>query len=116
MTLRPLRPARRRRLPPHSFALRKVRDAPFTKYSFGSLTLSTDLEELSLGTTMQTHFENPDDILNFKLTIDPDEGMYKGGRFEFDFKINQNFPTTRPKSSAHRRSTTRTSIWRATCA
>lgn len=56
-----------------------------------------DLEELSLGTTMKTHFPNPDDILNFKLTIDPDEGMYKGGRFDFDFKINQNFPHDPPK-------------------
>lgn len=46
---------------------------------------------------MKTHFANPDDILNFKLTIDPDEGMYKGGHFEFDFKINQNFPHDPPK-------------------
>ena len=46
---------------------------------------------------MKTHFPNPDDILNFKLTIDPDEGMYKGGRFDFDFKINQNFPHDPPK-------------------
>jgi ubiquitin-conjugating enzyme E2 M len=56
-----------------------------------------DLEELSLGTTMKTQFPNPDDILNFELTIDPDEGMYKGGRFRFDFKINQNFPHDPPK-------------------
>jgi ubiquitin-conjugating enzyme E2 M len=62
-----------------------------------SLLISIDLEELSLGTTMKTHFPNPDDILNFKLTIDPDEGMYKGGRFNFDFKINQNFPHDPPK-------------------
>jgi ubiquitin-protein ligase len=46
---------------------------------------------------MKTYFPNPDDILNFKLTIDPDEGMYKGGRFDFDFKINQNFPHDPPK-------------------
>jgi len=46
---------------------------------------------------MKTHFPNPDDILNFELTIDPDEGMYKGGRFKFDFKINQNFPHDPPK-------------------
>lgn len=46
---------------------------------------------------MKTHFPNPDDILNFTLTIEPDEGMYKGGRFEFDFKINQNFPHDPPK-------------------
>ncbi len=57
----------------------------------------TDLEELSLGTTMKTHFPNPDDILNFTLTIDPDEGMYKGGRFSFSFAINQNFPHDPPK-------------------
>ena len=46
---------------------------------------------------MKTHFPNPDDILNFKLTIDPDEGMYKGGHFEFDFKISQNYPHDPPK-------------------
>jgi ubiquitin-conjugating enzyme E2 M len=63
----------------------------------GSLTWTVDLEELSLGTTMKTHFPNPDDILNFKLSIEPDEGMYKGGQFSFDFKINQNFPHDPPK-------------------
>jgi ubiquitin-conjugating enzyme E2 M len=46
---------------------------------------------------MKTHFANPDDILNFTLSIEPDEGMYKGGRFMFDFKINQNFPHDPPK-------------------
>lgn len=62
------------------------------------LTLvSTDLSELSLGSTMKTDFPNPDDILNFTLTIEPDEGMYKGGRFSFSFAINQNFPHDPPK-------------------
>lgn len=46
---------------------------------------------------MKTEFPNPDDILNFVLTIDPDEGMYKGGRFNFNFAINQNFPHDPPK-------------------
>jgi hypothetical protein len=46
---------------------------------------------------MKTHFPNPDDILNFTLSIEPDEGMYKGGKFMFDFKINQNFPHDPPK-------------------
>lgn len=62
-----------------------------------SLTAHVDLSELSLGGTMKTHFPNPDDILNFTLTIEPDEGMYKGGHFIFDFKINQNFPHDPPK-------------------
>lgn len=56
-----------------------------------------DLSELSLGSTMRTKFPNPDDILNFTLTIEPDEGMYKGGSFHFNFAINQNFPHDPPK-------------------
>ena len=46
---------------------------------------------------MKTSFPNPDDILNFTLTIEPDEGMYKGGSFHFNFAINQNFPHDPPK-------------------
>ena len=46
---------------------------------------------------MHTTFANADDILNFTLTIDPDEGMYRGGRFHFSFAINQNFPHDPPK-------------------
>ncbi len=57
----------------------------------------SDLSELSLGSTMKTTFANPDDILNFQLTIEPDEGMYKGGSFVFTFAINQNFPHDPPK-------------------
>jgi ubiquitin-conjugating enzyme E2 M len=46
---------------------------------------------------MRTTFPDPDDILNFQLTIEPDEGMYKGGSFVFTFAINQNFPHDPPK-------------------
>lgn len=56
-----------------------------------------DLSELSLGSTMRTKFADPDDILNFTLTIEPDEGMYRGGSFNFSFAINQNFPHDPPK-------------------
>ena len=63
------------------------------------LMQSLDLAELegTLGKTMKTSFPNPDDILNFTLTIEPDEGMYKGGSFHFNFTINQNFPHDPPK-------------------
>lgn len=46
---------------------------------------------------MKMEFPDPDDILNFVLTITPDEGMYRGGRFSFTFAINQNFPHEPPK-------------------
>jgi ubiquitin-conjugating enzyme E2 M len=58
---------------------------------------TTDLSELSLPSTMKTTFPDPDDILNFTLTITPDEGLYKGGQFNFSFAISQNFPHEPPK-------------------
>jgi ubiquitin-protein ligase len=58
---------------------------------------SADLSELSLPSTMKTDFPDPDDTLNFTLTIEPDEGMYKGGRFHFTFAISQGFPHEAPK-------------------
>ncbi|MCJ1224089.1 Chitin synthase, class 2 [Toensbergia leucococca] len=72
------------------------------KHTLWSSTLinslcSSDLSELSLGSTMRTKFPNPDDILNFTLTIDPDEGMYKGGAFHFNFAVSPSYPHDPPK-------------------
>lgn len=61
------------------------------------LTHALDLAELEPSNTWKTEFPDPDDILNFVLTIEPDEGMYKGGRFHFNFAINQQFPHEPPK-------------------
>ena len=46
---------------------------------------------------MRMAFPNPDDILNFTLTIEPDEGMYKAGSFLFTFEIKPNYPHDPPK-------------------
>lgn len=86
--------------------------------------LFEDINELSLPSTMKIHFPDVDDLLNFTLTIEPDEGesviffatpsihpvdgksliinclfpgMYKTGSFNFTFAINQNFPHEPPK-------------------
>ncbi|QUC23283.1 uncharacterized protein UV8b_07524 [Ustilaginoidea virens] len=67
------------------------------KVTAAQLRVQKDLSELSLGSTMKTEFPDSDDILNFVLTIEPDEGMYRQGRFTFDFAINQNFPHEPPK-------------------
>lgn len=65
--------------------------------SMSSSNSSLDLSELALPSTMKTEFPDPDDTLNFTLTIEPDEGMYKGGRFHFTFAISQGFPHEAPK-------------------
>ncbi|KKF94863.1 NEDD8-conjugating enzyme UBC12 [Ceratocystis platani] len=67
------------------------------KVTAAQLRVQKDLSELDLGGTMSTEFPDPDNILNFILTIEPDEGMYRGGRFTFTFDINQNFPHEPPK-------------------
>ncbi|POS85296.1 nedd8-conjugating enzyme ubc12, partial [Erysiphe pulchra] len=67
------------------------------KVTAAQLRVQKDLSELSLPSNMFTEFPDPDDTLNFKLTIKPDEGIYKGGCFHFNFAISQNFPHEAPK-------------------
>ena len=65
--------------------------------SAAQLRVQKDLSELQLPRTCQTEFADPDDLLNFKLTIQPDEGFYKNGIFVFTFKIGPNYPHEPPK-------------------
>ncbi|CCU81559.1 unnamed protein product [Blumeria hordei] len=67
------------------------------KVTAAQLRVQKDLSELSLPSTMHTEFPDPDDTLNFNLSIEPDEGMYRGGHFRFTFAISQNFPHEAPK-------------------
>jgi len=67
------------------------------KTSAAQIRVQKDLTELDLPSTMVTHFPDPADLLNFTLTITPDEGMYKGGAFVFSFIINMNYPHEPPK-------------------
>lgn len=45
------------------------------KTSPAQLRVQKDLTELELPRTMKTDFADPADVLNFTLTIEPDEGM-----------------------------------------
>jgi ubiquitin-protein ligase len=89
---------RRRRLPLHNSVYKMVSlFLPLLMNHCSTANNSLDLAELEPSRTWKTEFPDPDDILNFTLTIDPDEGMYKGGRFVFTFAVNQNFPHDPPK-------------------
>jgi len=67
------------------------------KTSAAQLRITKDINDLTLPPTCKTDFEDPDDLLNFKLTICPDEGFYTGGRFIFSFKVGHNYPHEPPK-------------------
>ncbi|TFY81994.1 hypothetical protein EWM64_g2020 [Hericium alpestre] len=72
------------------------------KTSAAQIRVQKDLTELDLPSTMTTTFPDPADLLNFTLTITPDEGtyihrMYEGGSFKFSFAINTNYPHDPPR-------------------
>ncbi|GAA5855242.1 hypothetical protein JCM9279_007519 [Rhodotorula babjevae] len=80
--------------------MRKSEDAAAKskpKTSAALIRVQKDLTELDLPPTMKTNFPNAEDLLNFELTIAPDEGMYKGGTFKFTVNINNNYPHEPPK-------------------
>ena len=57
------------------------------KQSAAQLRIQKDISDLNLPKTCEITFPDPDDLLNFKVTISPDEGFYKGGKFVFPFKV-----------------------------
>lgn len=70
---------------------------PVKKVTAAQIRVQKDITELALPDTMAIEFANPEDLMNFTVTIVPDEGMYKNGRFKFSFKIDQNYPHDPPK-------------------
>lgn len=65
--------------------------------SAAQLRITKDIRDLELPKTCETEFPDPDDLLNFKLVISPDEGFYKYGRFVFSFKVGPGYPHDAPK-------------------
>ncbi|KAF8514745.1 E2 ubiquitin-conjugating enzyme [Gautieria morchelliformis] len=67
------------------------------KTSAAQIRVQKDLTELDLPSTMKLYHADAANLLNFELTITPDEGMYRGGAFQFSFVINTNYPHEPPK-------------------
>ena len=67
------------------------------KVTAAQIRLQKDLSELELPKTMQLDVPNADDLLNFHLTITPDEGIYRGGAFRFSFSFKTSYPHDPPK-------------------
>lgn len=68
------------------------------KQSAGELRMQKDLAELSLPSNISINFpEGREKVMHFELTISPDEGCYRGGKFLFDFTIPTGYPYDAPK-------------------
>ncbi|KAI3464996.1 hypothetical protein Pfo_021659 [Paulownia fortunei] len=71
---------------------------PVKKQSAGELRLQKDISELNLPKTCSISFPNgKDELMNFEVTIRPDEGYYLGGTFVFSFQISPIYPHEAPK-------------------
>ncbi|KAL9238189.1 hypothetical protein vseg_012650 [Gypsophila vaccaria] len=72
--------------------------APVKKQTAGELRLHKDISELNLPKSCNISFPNgKDDLMNFEVTIRPDEGYYLGGIFVFSFQVPSVYPHEPPK-------------------
>merc|ERR1711935_394166 len=54
----------------------------------GLIRMQKDMSELKMDKGMELKLYNgPEDLMNFKIHVSPDDGMYKRGYFVFDFKV-----------------------------
>ncbi|KAL6762406.1 ubiquitin-conjugating enzyme/RWD-like protein [Haematococcus lacustris] len=68
------------------------------KLSAGELRLQKDLVELSLPHNISINFpETREKLMHFEILLKSEEGVYKGGKFLFDFTIPTGYPHDPPK-------------------
>ncbi|WRX08697.1 Ubiquitin-conjugating enzyme E2 - like 2 [Theobroma cacao] len=71
---------------------------PIKKQTAGELRLHKDISELNLPKSCAISFPNgKDDLMNFEVSIRPDEGYYFGGTFLFSFQVSPIYPHEAPK-------------------
>ncbi|CAA3020702.1 NEDD8-conjugating enzyme Ubc12-like [Olea europaea subsp. europaea] len=71
---------------------------PVKKQSAGELRLHKDISELNLPKACSISFPNgKDDLMNFEVTLQLDDGYYLGGTFIFSFQISPIYPHEEPK-------------------
>lgn len=61
------------------------------------IRVQRDINELDVPTSIQVTFPNPDDLMNFDLTLCPEEGFYSKGAFDFNVKVPEDYPHKPPK-------------------
>mmetsp|Transcript_19787 Transcript_19787/g.25289 ORF Transcript_19787/g.25289 Transcript_19787/m.25289 type:complete len:231 (-) Transcript_19787:396-1088(-) len=63
----------------------------------GEIRVQKDVSELDGGDCAQAHFPDPNDLMNFYVTVSPDDGYWKGYKYKFEFKVPDMYPHEPPK-------------------
>lgn len=69
----------------------------------GHIRVQKDVNELDIPSSIQVHFPQSDDIMNFDLLLSPEEGYYKHGSFNFSIAVPEDYPHKPPKVKCNTR-------------
>lgn len=67
------------------------------KLTMGALRVQVDFQELDLPHNAKLNVPDPDDLLHFEISVRPDDGLWHGGEFTFNFDVPDNYPHKPPK-------------------
>jgi len=70
------------------------------KTNAAELRAQKDVNELDLEATpgVKTDFPDPNNLMNFNVSVKPTDGLYKGATFEFNVTIPNSYPYDPPKA------------------
>lgn len=71
--------------------------ASATRVAPGLIRIQAELAELELPPKGTITFPDPKNLMEFVITLSPDEGYWKGGSFQFTFLIKPLYPHDAPK-------------------
>lgn len=63
----------------------------------GLIRIQAELAELELPPKGLIEFPDPKNLMEFLITLSPDEGYWRGGKFQFRFTIKPMYPHDAPK-------------------
>jgi ubiquitin-conjugating enzyme E2 M len=78
-------------------AVTKKKKSSGPQRTSGELRIQRDIAELDCGTVAEAQFPNPNDLTNFNVVIKPEQGMWAGGTFVFNFAISNEYPHKAPR-------------------
>ena len=78
-------------------ALARTKKSSGVQRTSGELRIQKDISDLDCGSVAEPEFPNPNDLTNFNVIIRPEQGMWCGGKFTFNFVIAADYPHKAPK-------------------
>eukprot|EP01083_Nonionella_stella_P044141 118963_1 len=73
------------------------------KKTVGAIRVQMDINELELPSNVELSIPNPDNLLQFTISLTPDAGYWKGAKYSFDFNVPENYPYKPPKVKCEQR-------------